>query len=423
MRASRRWPVICATVASALAVLTGGALAQSANPQSTTSGASPACSLRSTDLEYRVTDVQQGRGPANFADLAEKVGPAVITVSTTTAHKIPPDLRSPGEDPGDSGDEPDGDGPPLLDRPDQRLDQRRLGPRQGSNEQGSKEIATTSMGAGFFISPDGYAVTTDTILEDSDTVQIRTSDRQSYVAKVVGRDPLSNLALIKVDGRDSFSYAKLADQSPRIGDWVLAVGNSLGLGESVMAGIVSARERDLDIDSGETFIQIDAPINRGDSGGPSFNTQGEVVGVNSIIISPSGGSTGVAFAIPADTVRTVIPQLKDKGAVRRGWIGVEVESITPDIAETFGKRDLQGAIVVNIQDNTPASRDGLKIGDVISSIDETPVRKASDLTKRIHAMPPGSKTRLTVLRQGGESAVDVTLGELPSPPTTPTLNR
>ena len=130
----------------------------------------------------------------------------MITVSTTTAHKIPPDLRSPGEDPGDSGDEPDGDGPPLLDRPDQRpdqrLDQRRLGPRQGSNEQGSKEIATTSMGAGFFISPDGYAVTTDIILEDSDTVQIRTSDKQSYAAKVVGRDPLSNLALIKVDGRD-----------------------------------------------------------------------------------------------------------------------------------------------------------------------------------------------------------------------------
>jgi serine protease Do len=224
---------------------------------------------------------------------------------------------------------------------------------------------------------------------------------------------LSGLALIKVEGRGDFAYAKLSDQPPRVGDWVLAVGNSFGLGGSVMAGIVSARERNLETGSSEDFLQIDAPINNGDSGGPSFNTQGEVVGVNSMILSPGGGSTGVAFAIPADTVKTVIPQLKDKGSVTRGWIGAEVQSVSPDIAETLAMKNPHGAVVVSVQGNGPAANAGLRSGDVIFSIGTEPIKSASELTKKIHAMAPGSSAQFTVLRQGKESPLSVTLGRLP----------
>jgi serine protease Do len=187
-----------------------------------------------------------------------------------------------------------------------------------------------------------------------------------------------------------------------VGDWVLAIGNSFGLGGLVMAGIVSARERSLDAGSSEDFLQIDAPINKGDSGGPSFNTQGEVVGVNSMILSPGAGSARVAFAVPADTVKTVIPQLKDKGSVTRGWIGAEVQSVTPDIAESLAMHDPRGAIVVGVEENGPAANAGLKSGDVISSAGGEPIKGASELTKKIHAIAPGS-TELTVLRQGRES--------------------
>jgi serine protease Do len=210
--------------------------------------------------------------------------------------------------------------------------------------------------------------------------------------------------LIKVEGRSDFAHVRLSDQLPRVGDWVLAVGNSFGLGGSVMAGIVSARERSLDAGSSQDFLQIDAPINQGDSGGPSFNTQGEVVGVNSMILSPGAGSARVAFAVPAAAVKTVISQLKDKGSVTRGWIGADVQSVTPDIADSLAMHDPHGAVVVAVEANGPAAKAGLKSGDVIASAGAQPVKSASELTKKIHAMAPGSSTELTVLRQGRETS-------------------
>jgi serine protease Do len=377
----RRRPVISGTVTFAILIIASLAQAQT-TPEA-----------GSTILPHHVADTGHSAGPGAFADLAEKVAPAVIAISAKIGamhERLPNRRRGPGDESPDA-------------------------PEQG---QGPTGLELISVGSGFFISPDGYAVTNSHIVEDAETAEIRTSDNKRYSAKVVGKDSVSDLALIKVEGRSDFAYVRLSDQSPRVGDWVLAIGNSFGLGGSVMAGIVSARERSLG--SSEDFLQIDAPINKGDSGGPSFNTQGEVVGVNSMILSPGAGSARVAFAVPADTVKTVIPQLKDKGSVTRGWIGADVQSVTPDIAESLAMRDPRGAIVVAVAENGPAAKAGLKSGDVISSAGAEPIKAASELTKKIHAMAPGSSTELTVLRRGHESRLSVTAGRRPDQSSSPT---
>jgi serine protease Do len=348
-------------------------------------------------------------GPAGFAELAEKVGPAVIGVSAKAAVA---DDESSGLSFGP-------DGLPGQDTPRRAVpgpDRRGRGKPPNSGEM-------ISIGSGFFISPDGYAVTNNHVVGDSDTAEIRTNDDKIYPAKVLGKDALSDLALLKVDGRTDFTYVNLADQPPRTGDWVLTVGNSMGLGNTVTAGIVSARARDLGTGSSVDFVQIDAPINRGDSGGPSFNTHGDVIGVNSMIFSPSGGSVGIAFAIPADTVKTVIPQLKDKGVVTRGWIGAEVQSITPDVAESLGANNLRGAIVVAVQSGGPAAKAGLRRGDAITSVNDAPIKSANELTKRVQAGAPGSSIKFSMARNNTQSSLSVTLGQLkagaPAPAGTP----
>ena len=192
----------------------------------------------------------------------------------------------------------------------------------------------TAQGSGFFITADGYAVTNNHVVDKAKAVEITTDDGKTYDAKVVGTDARTDLALIKVDGRRDFPYVKLAETSPRVGDWVVAVGNPFGLGATVTAGIVSARGREIGSGPYDDFIQIDAPVNKGNSGGPTFDMEGNVIGVNTAIFSPSGGSVGIAFDIPAETVKTVVAQLKDKGMVSRGWIGVQVQPVTSDIAES-----------------------------------------------------------------------------------------
>ncbi|MFY9837640.1 MAG: trypsin-like peptidase domain-containing protein [Xanthobacteraceae bacterium] len=331
-----------------------------------------------------------GNGPATFADLAEKVLPAVVGVTT----KVPiPRHGGPGQRSFDFGG-PNEDGLPMP----------------GGQNRGKAQI--TAVGSGFFISPDGYAVTNSHVLQNSDTAEILTQDERTYTAKVVGKDPISDLALIKVDGRNDFSYVTIADELPRVGDWVLAVGNPFGLGGTVTAGIVSARHRNIDPDSSEDLIQIDAPINRGDSGGPSFDSNGNVIGVNTMIASPSGGSVGVAFAVPADTIKTVIPQLKAKGSVTRGWIGVQIQSITPDLANGLGLNSPRGAIITSVQRNSPSAKAGLARGDVITSIDGEPIKDAHELTKRIQNIAPGTSAQIGLLRNGNERPVTVTPGQL-----------
>jgi serine protease Do len=271
----------------------------------------------------------------------------------------------------------------------------------------------TGQGSGFFISSDGYAVTNNHVVQNAENVQVTTDDGKTYSAKVIGTDPRTDLALIKINGSD-FPYVKLSDTAPRVGDWVLAVGNPFGLGGTVTAGIVSARGRDIGAGPYDDFIQIDAPVNKGNSGGPTFDVDGNVIGVNTAIFSPSGGSVGIAFAIPADTVKSVIAQLRDKGSVTRGWIGVQIQTVTPDIADSMGLKQTSGALVSEPQKDSPAAKAGVASGDVITSVNDEPVKDARDLARKIGTMAPGASVKLGMIHQGTDKTIMLTLGTLPN---------
>src|SRR5216683_427795 len=330
---------------------------------------------------------------ANFPDLVEKVKPAVIAVRA----KAMPSDRLPREGRMRQG-EPDTPPGIIPDEPD-------LPRRPG---------LTASQGSGFFVHPDGYAVTTNHVIERSKAIEISTDDGKSYPARLVGSDPNTDLALLKVEGAPGFPFVRLADKAPRVGEWVLAIGNPFGLGGTVTAGIISGRARDIGLGTMNDFLQIDAPVNQGNSGGPTFDLNGDVVGVNSAIFSPSGGSVGIGFAIPAETVKPVIAQLKDKGKVIRGWLGVEIQPITLDIAENLGLKQVKGALVARQQSNSPAAKAGIMSGDIITSLNGASVGDARDLVRRIGNMAPGTPVNLVVFRKGEEKMVTVMLGELPN---------
>jgi serine protease Do len=343
--------------------------------------------------------------PAGFADIVEKVKPAVISVRV----KVNSDAKMMGLE-GNS---------PFA--PNSQMDRffRRFGMPEGLNpeERGNsapRNRLVTGQGSGFFITADGYAVTNNHVVDKADTVEITADDGKIYAAKVIGTDPRTDLALIKVEGRSDFPFVRLADKSPRIGDWVLAVGNPFGLGGTVTAGIVSARGRDIGAGPYDDFIQIDAPVNKGNSGGPTFDVDGNVIGVNTAIFSPSGGSVGIAFAIPAATVQSVIAQLKDKGTVTRGWIGVQIQPVTAELAENLGLKAPEGALVADPQENGPAAKAGVQAGDVITGVNGGRVKDAKDLARQIGTMAPGATVKLTVWRKGAEKTFSLTLGELPS---------
>lgn len=343
--------------------------------------------------------------PTGFADIVEKVKPAVISVRV----KI------------DGSSQTDGLGGQNMENvpPGLREFFRRFGMPDGQNgpegmpPRGGRHNTITGQGSGFFISADGYAVTNNHVVDKAESVQVTTDDGKTHTAKVIGTDPRSDLALIKVEG-GSFPYVKLADAAPRIGDWVIAVGNPFGLGGTVTAGIVSARGRDIGASAYDDFIQIDAPVNKGNSGGPTFDTNGNVIGVNTAIFSPSGGSVGIAFAIPSDTVKTIVAQLKDRGSVSRGWIGVQIQPVTQDIADSLGLKKTEGALVAEPQKDGPAAKAGIEAGDVITAVNGDAVKDARDLAKKIGALPPKSAVKLTVLHKGADKTINLTLGELPN---------
>ncbi len=341
------------------------------------------------------------QAPIGFADIVEKVKPAVISVrvkvdggSQTTgfsSDQVPPGLRD------------------FF----RRFGMPNLPGNPHSLPEGHGHNIITGQGSGFFISADGYAVTNNHVVEKAESVTVTTDDGKSHKAKVIGTDPRTDLALIKVEG-GPFPYVKLSDKAPRIGDWVLAVGNPFGLGGTVTAGIVSARGRDIGASAYDDFIQIDAPVNKGNSGGPTFDTDGNVIGVNTAIFSPSGGSVGIAFAIPADTVSSVVTQLKEHGSVTRGWIGVQIQPVTQDIADSLGLKKAEGALVAEPQKDSPAVKAGIEAGDVITAVDGKPVKDARDLAKKIGALAPKTSVKLDILHKGTEKTVTLTLGEMPA---------
>ncbi len=269
-----------------------------------------------------------------------------------------------------------------------------------------------ALGSGFFISPDGYLVTNNHVVEKAVKVQIVMDDGTEHDAKVIGTDAKTDIALLKVDGSKDFPYVKLASGDSRIGDWVVAMGNPFGLGGTVTAGIVSAQGRDIGSGPYDDYIQIDAPVNKGNSGGPTFNLKGEVIGVNTAIFSPSGGSVGIAFDIPAPTVQNVVAQLKASGHVERGWLGVQIQPVTAEVADSLNLPEAKGALITEPQPDSPAAKAGLRSGDVITRVDGKPVKDSRDLAKQIGAIAPNSSVALTVVRDGAERTVDLKLGQM-----------
>ncbi|MFZ1110349.1 MAG: Do family serine endopeptidase [Rhodomicrobium sp.] len=334
--------------------------------------------------------------PASFADLADKVRPAVVSVNVKS--------RSP------VGDVSNRDLPVPDLPPDSPL---REFFDQFKHSQPERR-PTRAQGSGFLISADGYVVTNHHVADKADEIEITFENEEKYKATIVGSDSRTDIALLKIDTKKKFnSYLEFADTAPRVGDWVLAVGNPFGLGGTVTAGIVSASGRD--IGSGPyDFLQIDAAVNRGNSGGPAVDLNGRVIGVNTAIYSPSGGSVGIAFAIPASTARDVVTKLKEKGKVSSGWLGVQIQNVDENIAESQGLKDAKGALVAKILPEGPAAKSELKARDIIEEVNGKPVANSRELARTIAALAPGSDARLRVFRNGDERELTIKLGEFPN---------
>ena len=286
--------------------------------------------------------------------------------------------------------------------------QRRLFPQVPGNA--AQRIA---LGSGFIIDPSGYVVTNSHVIGEAGKVEITLQDNSKYTAKIVGRDPKTDIALLKIESNKPLPYVAFGDSSSaQVGDWVMAVGNPFGLGGTVTTGIISARGRDIHSGPFDDFLQIDAPINRGNSGGPTFNLEGEVIGINTAIYSPNGGSVGIGFAVPSNVAKAVATQLREHGKVSRGWLGVQIQEVTPAIAASLGLHGEQGALVAVVTPDSPGARAGLKQGDVILSFNGENVAHLRDLPRLVAAAAPDSHAAMTVWRNGQTLQLQTTIGEL-----------
>jgi serine protease Do len=378
------------------------------------------------------TQVQPAQAP-DFADLVEKVSPAVVSIRVRET--VQPTANS-GEDFSDPS-QGSGDLPPEMKRFFNQLpnmpgqDQQDFTDRsqrfgdlspemrkffqQLPNAPRQSQQPSMALGSGFFVSADGYVVTNNHVVDNSNDFTVVTADGTEYHAKLIGKDDRTDLALLKVSSDKAFPSVKFSHDAIRVGQWIVAVGNPFGLGGTVTAGIVSATGREIGSGPYDNFIQIDAPVNRGNSGGPTFNLKGEVIGINTSIYSPSGGSVGIAFDIPASTAEHVIASLQDHGNVVRAWLGVEIQPITSEIASSLHLDKAQGALVAQPQDNGPALKAGIQAGDAILAVDGKEVKDARDLAMQVADYAPGTTVTLSVWRDGQAKDIQVRLGTLPEP--------
>jgi serine protease Do len=332
--------------------------------------------------------------PFSFADLVERVSPAVVTITseTTTTENDGDDQQIPA---------------PFRDLFNQ------FGQR--GQQQPAQPHKALSAGSGFIIDKAGFVVTNNHVVDASKKITVKLPDGRSFTAKLVGTDPVTDVALLKIASDKPLPIVEFGDDKRlRVGDWVVAVGNPFGLSNSVTAGIVSSLGRNIESSQQYTnFIQIDAPINRGNSGGPTFDLHGQVIGMNSMIFSPSGGSVGIGFAIPASLIHDVVAQLKAHGKVTRGYLGVNIQSVTPEIAASLGIKDGKGAIVADVVAGGPAARAGFEQGDVVTAIDGVAIEDSTDLTRKVAAVPAGQTAVFSVSRGGKAIQVKATVGNRP----------
>ncbi|MFN3370104.1 MAG: Do family serine endopeptidase [Sphingomonadaceae bacterium] len=403
-KASSRTNLIAAAVGALVAGATAATLpvvAQSAQRQPAPAAQAPAAA-QPNPIAPTIVPAQPPQGaPMSFADLTARLQPAVVNISTTQRVEVG---RFPRFGPGTNLEE-------LF---------RRFQEQQTDDGQPVTREAT-SLGSGFLISPDGYIVTNNHVISGRDgqrlvdTITVTLSDRREYQARVVGRDPLSDLALLKIDGRN-LPYVQFGNsQGTRVGDWAIAIGNPFGLGGTVTAGIVSALHRGIQGGGAyDRYIQTDASINQGNSGGPLFDLNGNVIGVNTAIFSPTGGNVGVGFAIPAELAKPVIDQLMASGRVRRGYLGVQIQNMTPAIASSLGLPRDRGEIVAGVEPNGPARAAGIQQGDVVVRVAGQEVTPDNSLSYIVANTPIGTRVPIEVIRGGKRVTLTATIGERPS---------
>ena len=372
----------------------------------------------------------------SFSPLVKKVMPAVVNISANIkpGADTGDDQDQQGLDNGGGDDDQDQDqgpdaGPQQRGFPQSPFDEmlRRFFEQQGRGGQGGQGQGggqaqrpnehSVALGSGFIIDPTGYVVTNNHVVQNADKVTVIFQDASEHTAKIIGRDTKTDLALLKIDAPKPLPYVSWGkSDNEQVGDWVLAVGNPFGLGGSVSAGIVSARGRDIHSGPYDDFLQIDAPINRGNSGGPTFNLNGEVVGINTAIYSPNGGSVGIGFAIPSDLAKPVIDQLREHGKVDRGWLGVQIQQVTPEIAKSLGLPKEEGALVADVTAGGPAAKAGFQQGDVILSFNGHDINKVRDLPIVVAETPVGQAAKVHVWRKSGETDLSATIAQMPDNP-------
>jgi serine protease Do len=330
-------------------------------------------------------------GPPDFVELAKRLKPTVVNISTEKKAKIQKRFQRPNNSP--FGNDPFQD---FFDR--------------FFEDQRPQNFSQRSLGSGFIISKDGYVLTNNHVVDGADEIKVKLDDGREFKCELKGADAKLDIALIKIMAKGDFPEAKLGDSDTiEVGEWVMAIGNPFGLAETVTAGIISAKGRVIGSGPYDDYIQTDASINPGNSGGPLFNSNGEVIGINTAIVA---GGQGIGFAIPVNMATSILPQLKDKGKVTRGWLGVSIQPVTKELADSFGLSGEKGALVSEVMPDSPADKGGLKAGDIIISFDSKEIKEMNDLPRIVAATPEGKKVQLTVVRDGKEKSFSIVVEKL-----------